>query len=100
MPEDKNIKCALEKALRLRQSDEVWNRVGTIDSIYNTLDMEAAMTMIHRYNVKLIIVGDLERAYYNQTGLLKFRTLADEGRLTVLYDHEGTTIYQVGDANP
>jgi uncharacterized membrane protein len=89
-----------QRQQRPDQADEVLNRVLIIDSIYNTQNADEALAMLREYNVSLIYVGDLERAYYNKTGLSKFRTLADEGVLSVIYDHEGTVIYQVRDTGP
>jgi len=89
-----------QRQQRPDQSDEVFNRVAVVDSIYNTVDENVAMQLMQRYHVRLIMLGDLERAYYNSAGLAKFVSMADEGKLTILYNHENTVIYEVTDANP
>jgi len=45
--------------------------------------------------VRYIVVGPLERAYYDEQGLKKFEYMAAEGTLDVAFDNEGVTIYEV-----
>ncbi|MEJ5200552.1 MAG: hypothetical protein WHX53_16670, partial [Anaerolineae bacterium] len=45
--------------------------------------------------VSYIIVGELERAYYNPAGLAKFDVLAQQGYLKPVYTGETVTIYRV-----
>jgi uncharacterized membrane protein len=54
-----------------------------------------ALDFIQKYDARYIVVGPLERAYYPPEGLAKFDRLADEGRLTVVYENPGVTIYEV-----
>jgi uncharacterized membrane protein len=84
-----------QRQQRPDRSDEVWARVGAIDDLYSMTDTVQTLAMLHEYNVNLIIVGDLERAYYSPVGLGKFRTLADAGQLKILYDRDNTVIYQM-----
>jgi len=58
-----------------------------------------ALDFIQKYDVRYIVVGPLERAYYPPEGLAKFDRLADEGRLTVVYENPGVTIYEVRASN-
>jgi len=51
--------------------------------------------MLDKYNVRYIIVGPLERAYYLPMGLEKFEQMADDGSLQVAFRNEGVTIYKV-----
>lgn len=50
---------------------------------------------IRQYDVRYIIVGPQERAYYPPDGLAKFERMAAQGRLAVAYRNEGVTIYEV-----
>lgn len=78
-----------------RQNDEIWKRVGDVKVLYDTTNIDFALSMLHRYGVKLIIVGDLERAYYASAGLDKFKTMTEQGYLRVIYSRDNTVIYEV-----
>jgi uncharacterized membrane protein len=45
--------------------------------------------------VRYIIVGPLERAYYQEEGLNKFEWMVEAGTLRVAFSNEGVTIYEV-----
>jgi uncharacterized membrane protein len=51
--------------------------------------------LLDKYHVRYIIVGPLERAYYELTGLKKFEQMVDEGTLRVAFRNDGVTIYEV-----
>ncbi len=92
-----------QRQQRPNQSEEVWQRVFEVDEIYNTPFASRAQYLIDFYHVDLIIVGELEWAYYNDEGLAKFHELVEQGYLTVIYDRDNTTIYRVvrgQEANP
>ena len=66
-------------------------REPDIETIYNTLDPEAALTLMDRYDESYVYVGPLERREYDSRGLEKF------GRfLAVVYEDNGVTIYKRG----
>jgi len=69
-------------------------RLQDIKMAFDTTDAMQLMTILRRYDVSLIYVGDLERAYYSPAGLAKFDALVGHG-LTVAYRADGVTIYQV-----
>jgi uncharacterized membrane protein len=77
------------------QSEEVTARVNNVAEIYNTTDITLAMSLLENYDVTYIMVGELERAYYSPEGLEKFAEMVELGYLSVVYDLDGTTIYQV-----
>ncbi|MGQ0604912.1 MAG: DUF2298 domain-containing protein [Anaerolineales bacterium] len=54
-----------------------------------------AEDFIQRYDVRYIIVGTLERAYYPPEGLAKFDRMTVEGKLNIVYQNPGVTIYEV-----
>jgi uncharacterized membrane protein len=81
----------------LISGEVVFGRVQDVTDAYNTTSVEEALRIIDRYNVEYIIVGDLERAYYDANGLAKFETMAGQGLLEVVYSRDGTTIYRVVD---
>ncbi len=72
----------------------VFERVNEINDFYATTDVTAARAFLEKYNVRYIVVGQLEMNYYPGDGLLKFP--AQEGRLwEQVYQDGRTTIYQV-----
>ena len=86
-----------QRQQRSAQSDEVWARVNDVDTLYNTVDLNLTRELLSKYDVRLIIVGELERAYYDPAGLAKFEDMANSGALKILYNHYNTLIYQVAE---
>src|SRR5207244_3859260 len=53
-------------------------RIQDVKQLYDTTDTKEALSILHRYNVRYLIVGQLERAYYRADGIAKFeRMLGD-----------------------
>ena len=75
--------------------EEVWDRATDIAYIYNETIPALIEPMLDKYNVRYIIVGPLERAYYLSMGLDKFEQMAGDGSLQVVFRNEGVTIYRV-----
>jgi len=77
------------------------NRVRDVRKFYNTTDPEEAMAFLKRYNVQYIVIGGLERKYYQAEGLAKFADMAGSGQLELVYpvssnrSDEATLIYRV-----
>ncbi len=65
-------------------------REPDIETIYNTLDPKAAMTLLEKYDVKYVYVGPLERSAYDPRALEKFGQFMD-----LVYQNEGVKIYRV-----
>jgi len=74
--------------------DWVFERVDSVHEFYQTEDLDWVTAFLSRYDVKYIIVGQLERAKYPGPGLDKFQI--QEGVLwqTVFIDRD-TVIYEV-----
>ncbi|HEX2924382.1 MAG TPA: DUF2298 domain-containing protein, partial [Chloroflexota bacterium] len=70
-------------------------RVKDVKTMFESTDTAQALSLLRQYNVSLIYVGDLERAYYPAAGLLKFDIMASRGDLSVAYRSNGVTIYEV-----
>ncbi|HEY5983192.1 MAG TPA: DUF2298 domain-containing protein [Anaerolineales bacterium] len=69
-------------------------RVAEVGEFYNGTSTQGALDFLKRYNVRYIIVGQLERAEYPGAGLDKFS--ANDGKMwDTVYHDEATTIYQV-----
>jgi YYY domain-containing protein len=74
--------------------NDVWARVADVDLFYQSPDPEAALSVIQKYNVKYIIVGQMERALYPGLGLEKFE--AQDGLLwREVFRVGDTVVYEV-----
>ncbi|MFT3890405.1 MAG: hypothetical protein QM730_02125 [Anaerolineales bacterium] len=83
-----------QRQQRVYTSTEVQARVDDIGSFYNAVDIEFARTFLKKYDVRYIIVGQLERAAYTPEGLIKFEQY--DGQYWRAVYHDGaTTIYEV-----
>ena len=72
----------------------ITDRVDSISAFYTTTDLQAVRAFLKKYDVRYIVVGQLERAEYPGAGLDKFEE--QNGRLwNSVYRDEGTVIYQV-----
>jgi YYY domain-containing protein len=67
-------------------------REPDIETIYNTLDREAALTLLDKYDITYIYVGPLERTKYDARALGKFGQFMD-----IVYQEGDVTIYKKGD---
>jgi len=77
--------------------NDIWGRVGDIQQFYESEDLNVAKDFLAKYQVEYIVLGQLEQAYYPQSGLDKFAE--NEGRLwREVFRFENTIIYQVIDA--
>jgi uncharacterized membrane protein len=76
-------------------STDVERRVNHAQEMYNTTDLARARELLDHYGVRYIIVGEQERAYYNESGLAKFSQLVSEGYLRVAYQAGAVTIYEI-----
>ncbi len=74
---------------------DIWDRVDDIATIYNDPLPALVMPLLDQYNVRYIVVGPMERAYYVDTGLAKFERMAADGLLEVVFDNGEVTIYEV-----
>jgi uncharacterized membrane protein len=50
--------------------------------------------LLNRYHVAYVIVGDLEYAFYDQTGLAKFDMMVNASKLQLVYQNAHVKIYQ------
>jgi uncharacterized membrane protein len=77
-------------------SEWVQNRVDEVGRFFTSTDRDDTIAFIEKYQVKYIIVGQLEQAYYSGEGLLKFS--AWDGDLwNAVYTDGPLTIYEVID---
>lgn len=74
--------------------DSINARLAEIPDFYKTTNVNDALKFIKKYDVKYIIVGQLERAYYPGDGLLKFDTFNGTYWKEVFREKD-TVIYEV-----
>jgi YYY domain-containing protein len=65
-------------------------REPDIETIYNTLDPQAVLTLLDKYDITYVYVGPVERSTYDPRGLQKFEQLTE-----VVYRNDGVTIYKI-----
>ncbi len=53
-----------QRQQRALMSEQVWSRVNEINAFYGTTDPVAAKAFLRKYNVRYIVVGDLEHMEY------------------------------------
>jgi YYY domain-containing protein len=69
----------------------VSSRIADVLTFYATGNQNMARSLLKKYNVGLIVVGPLERAYGTPEGLDKFSQMG----LEVIYDNGGVVLYKV-----
>ncbi len=72
------------------------NRLNEIPFFYQTTDVEEALGFLERYDVRYIVLGQMERAYYSGAGLDKFE-LFDGVHWKEVFREMDTVIYEVID---
>jgi YYY domain-containing protein len=71
------------------------NRIADVGTLYNTTNMAEALSILEKYNVQYIYVGQLEWVYYVPDGLNKFEAMESQGLLEEVYRNGGVSIYEV-----
>jgi uncharacterized membrane protein len=72
--------------------------IEDVNNFYNTTDVQAAEQFLDKHQVHYIIVGDLERAYYDANGINKFQNMVNQGVLKMVFGDNSantTTIFEV-----
>jgi YYY domain-containing protein len=83
-----------QRQQRVFTSTWVEARVAEIGNFYNAIDEEFTTEFLERYDVRYIVVGQLERAAYTPEGIAKFERL--NGRTwQEVYRDGNTVIYEV-----
>ena len=78
-----------------KDGEIVRRRARDVATMYSTPSHDRALELLEQYRVSYIIVGALERGYYDSRGIAKFDAMSDKGLLTLTYANDGTRIYQV-----
>jgi uncharacterized membrane protein len=79
----------------------VEQRKADVTAIYSdAVPLATVEPLLQRYGVRLIYVGELERALYPAEGLAKFDQAVDDGQMEVLYQTGQVTIYSYSASQP
>lgn len=73
------------------------NRTEDIRTIYQTDDLALKLKLIDKYNVEIIIWGELEEIYYSKKSKAHLDQLEVMGVLNKIYLRDKNTVYQVID---
>jgi YYY domain-containing protein len=76
--------------------EDVGRRIRDVSTIYRTEDTRQAISLLARYNVRYVYLGQLERLYYPGPGIEKFAGALAE-YLEPVFTSEAVTIYRVRD---
>jgi uncharacterized membrane protein len=85
-----------QRQQRVFTANWVEDRVASVGSFYNAVDMDYVQNFLKTYDVRYIIVGQLERAEYTPEGIAKFEQYDGQYWRSV-YREGNTVIYQVID---
>ena len=77
----------------------IQDRIVDVQRIYSTTSAEDALRLLHKYDVEYIYVGDIERHYYPERGLEKFRSMVG-AELELAYSNPTVEIYRVLQGRP
>ena len=80
--------------LNTDSGDVVTKRIQDVKQLYDTTDTKEALSILHRYNVRYLIVGQLERAYYRADGIAKFERMLGDS-LELAYENAQVRIYKI-----
>ena len=83
-----------QRQQRVFTSTWVEARVAEVGNFYNSIDVEYAREFLKTYDVRYIVVGQLERAAYTPEGIAKFEQF-NERYWREVYRDGNTAIYEV-----
>lgn len=75
----------------------VFQRETNVNYFYNTNDVSAVVNLIRAYDIRYIIVSDMERAIYPASALAKFEVMQDLGLLSSAFEYGEGMVYEVND---
>jgi len=80
----------------VNSSDWVYQRIDDVNAFYQSEDIDRCKELIEKYDIRFIVVGQLERSLFTETQLAKFE--AQDGRLwEQVFSYQETAIYRVMD---
>ena len=79
---------------RMKYNYAVVDRSRDVEEMYSTTDLERATELLKLYDVRYVVVGQLERSYYPSSGLDKFDEMVRGGLAEIAYKNQGIKIYR------
>ena len=80
----------------INSSDWVYERIDDVSAFYQSEDIQRCKELIEKYDIRYIVVGQLERSLFSEAQLAKFE--AQDGHLwEKVFSYQETAIYQVMD---
>lgn len=76
----------------------VQQRERNVKTFYNTPDIDTAARILRHYEVRYIIIGEMERVMTDPAGLTKFEVMQARGLLDRVFVYEDSVIYEVNQA--
>jgi uncharacterized membrane protein len=70
----------------------IQERIADVERAYSSPNAQEALGLLRKYQVRYVVVGGLERAFYPAIGLDKFRGMPE---LRLAYDAGGVQIFEV-----
>ncbi len=70
-------------------------RVADVNKAFTTTDQAEALSILKKYGVQYIFIGQLEKLYYPTAGLDKFKDMAQKGVLGLVYNNQGVELFKV-----
>lgn len=61
-------------------------RMQDVQAIYNGTSLDEALDLLTKYQVRYLIVGELERSLYEPAGIAKFQGLVQRGAAELVYE--------------
>ena len=71
-------------------------RAREVEEIFRTTSPEVALSLLDKYAVRYVYIGQLEHLYYPAEGLEKFENGLD-GRLKTVWQNDKAAIYELGE---
>jgi uncharacterized membrane protein len=73
-------------------SGMIQERITDVERAYSSSSPADTRAVLRKYQVKYVVIGELERKYYAANGLAKFGGMPD---LRIVYDADNVQIYEV-----
>ena len=51
---------------------KILKRIQDVETIYNSTNIQETISLIDKYKINYIYVGEIEKSYYSEEGLKKF----------------------------
>jgi len=86
-----------QRQQRVGYANAVTARRLDVDRIYKTTEPDEAIRLMRKYDARFLILGELERVQYPESGIAKFESMK-EWDLFPVYINEKTTVYELRDS--